>query len=137
MDGTAPSHLALQEAIGLSRLTQARLRLLYVIEDIPQWDFHHPLHLRRAMRATENHGNAVLNAAQSTVRQHGLVSDTVMRPANGRPVYELIVNEAVSTQADLLVMGSGGGFSLGPFLFGSVAQKVVYRCPVPVLILRL
>lgn len=128
--------MALQEAIGIARLTQGRLRLLYVIEDIQLWNLHHPLRLSRAIRVTEDHGRAVLRAAQSLAQDNDLVADTVIRPANGRPVYELIVDEAINTQPHLLVMGSTGGTALGPLLFGSIAQHVVHRCRVPVLIVR-
>lgn len=114
----------------------ARLRLLFVVEDIHPWDFHLALHTRRIERASETHVRARLRAAVDFVAHRGLRVDGVMRYADGEPVHRLIVHEAEVAQIDLVVMGSRGGFSLGPFQFGSLAQKVAQSCPVPVMILR-
>ena len=136
LDGTEHSRHALGEAIRIATDAGARLRLLFVVEDLHPWDFHVSLHTRRIERADENRVKKLLLAAVDFARHKGLRVDGVMRFAEGEPVHSLIAREAEAAQIDLVVMGSRGGFSFGPFQFGSVAQKVAQYCRVPVMILR-
>jgi nucleotide-binding universal stress UspA family protein len=53
----------------------------------------------------------------------------------GNPAIE-IVKAAKSEKAHLIVMGTHGHGSLGRMLMGSVAQRVVSHCDVPVLLVR-
>lgn len=53
----------------------------------------------------------------------------------GRP-DRLIINEAAEGDYDLVVLGSHGRDGIARVLLGSVAEKVVRRSPVPVLVYR-
>jgi len=55
--------------------------------------------------------------------------------AMGNPGEE-IARIAVQDGYDLVVMGSRGHGAIGTFLLGSVANKVLARCRVPVLLVR-
>ncbi len=136
LDDTDHSRRALGEAIRIATDADARLRLLFVVEDVHPWDFHLSLHTRRIERADGSHVKKLLLAAVDLVRHKGLRVDGVMRFAEGQPVHSVIAREAEAAQIDLVVMGSRGGFSIGPFRFGSVAQKVAQYCRVPVMIMR-
>lgn len=55
--------------------------------------------------------------------------------ARGRP-DRLIVREAEEGEFDVIVVGSHGRDGIARVLLGSVAEKVVRRSPIPVLVVR-
>jgi len=50
--------------------------------------------------------------------------------------YDEIIKKGVETSADLIVMGTHGRTGLDHVLFGSTAEKVVRKSPMPVLTIR-
>lgn len=50
--------------------------------------------------------------------------------------YDEIIKKAVELPADLIVMGTQGRSGLDHVLFGSTAEKVVRKSPVPVMTIR-
>ena len=98
LDDTDHSRRALGEAIRIATDANARLRLLFVVEDIHLWDFHLFLHSRRIERADATHVKKLLLVAVDLVRQMGLRVDGVMQFAEGEPVHRLIAREAEAAQ---------------------------------------
>ena len=71
------------------------------------------------------------------VRLAGLLeAETVLLEADWRHFGRAIVEEAKDWQADLIVMGTHGHTALVQLVFGSVAEGVIRRAPVPVLLVR-
>lgn len=136
IDGTEPAQQALHEAIRLARHSAGWMRLIYVVEDAEEWEIYHAQLARRVPRSSDQYGQSVLSEAMQLVESYGLRVSAALRYAEGRPICKIVIDEAALGNADLIVMCSRGGFSLGPFLFGSVAKRVAHRAKTPVLVLR-
>lgn len=63
------------------------------------------------------------------------ISDGALEVVEGEPVHA-ILEAAERCNADLIVMGSHGRRGMRRFFLGSVAERVVRRSPVPVLVVR-
>jgi len=51
--------------------------------------------------------------------------------------YDEIIKKATDNSADLIILGTHGRTGLDHVLFGSTAEKVVRKSPVPVMIIRI
>lgn len=130
-DGSDPSLRALRRALPLARASGAALDLVYVIEEPPvspfvQWagldaDYVRGLLEEQAAKARET-TLAVTRAAGA---------EAEFRILRGRPVEELL-NTAQG--ADLLVLGTHGYRGMDRMLLGSVADTLLRRAEVPLLV---
>lgn len=76
------------------------------------------------------------NAREATGEVETLVeTDVVTAVREGRPAPE-IIHYAEETDADVVAMGTRGRHGENRFLIGSVAERLVRVCPVPVLTVR-
>ena len=137
IDGSATAGRALEEAIKLAE-GKARLRLIYVIEEIYPLDadgyaFIDYAALQEAVRHT---GTRALAQAAENVRQSGGISESDLLEAEGQRVATVIDEDAQKWQADLIVIGTHGRSGISRLLLGSVAEGVVRGASVPVLLVR-
>ncbi|MGH2461210.1 MAG: universal stress protein, partial [Chloroflexota bacterium] len=86
-----------------------------------------------AQRAERLAPAAYLDGIAERLGRRGVVTETVV--VRGRPA-DLLSAEAVSRQADLIVVATHGHSGLRRWVFGSVAEAVLARSPVPVLMAR-
>lgn len=137
VDGSDTSNLALQEAIKLAKEQQTQLRIVHVVEDIPlNIDTEYALDAyQEAMRKT---GEAVLGKAEALARESGVTPETKLLQIEtlGHRITNLVVEEAQSWPADLIVLGTHGRRGFNHLLMGSVAEGVVRISPQPVLLIR-
>lgn len=137
VDGSDTSNLALQEAIKLAKEQQAQLRIVHVVEDIPlNIDTEYALdEYQEAMRKT---GEAVLSKAEALARESGVTPETKLLQIEtlGHRITNLVVEEAQSWPADLIVLGTHGRRGFNHLLMGSVAEGIVRVSPQPVLLIR-
>jgi nucleotide-binding universal stress UspA family protein len=135
-DFSQGARAAMDYAISLSRDYQARLILLYVIQDISIAEWYIPSSIsaadlvedmqKSAEKEMERWGSEVAAKIPSVER-------LIMR---GVPFVE-IIRTAKEKNVDLIVIGTHGRTGIDHMLFGSTAEKVVRKSPCPVLTVRM
>lgn len=136
-DGSDPSRDALEYAI--EHFPDAELVVVHVVEVLEGYwtayaDFEelseagHP-----AADQIQKKGERVIEEARELASEHGRDVETVLQA--GDPARR-IVSEAEDVNADGIVIGSHGRTGGSRVLFGSVAENVVRRAPVPVTVVR-
>jgi nucleotide-binding universal stress UspA family protein len=138
IDGSPTSHAGLDEAIKLSKLTGARLRLLNVVEMLTFTSGLEPTSAYMAdfLPAARQAGQQVLDQAVAHVMASAVPVDTVLLDGMGARVSDAIVEQARTWGADLIVIGTHGRRGVGRMLMGSDAEQVLRMAPVPVLLVR-
>lgn len=130
-DGSEPSLRALRHAVKLARAAGAELDLITVIEEPPvspfvQWAGLDPGYVRELLERNAEHAR---QASLEVTRGAGVQAE--FRTLRGRPV-DVLLQEARG--ADLLVLGTHGYRGLDRVLLGSVAESVLRRAQVPLLV---
>ena len=128
-DGSESVTRAVKVALDLARRFEASVHALYVV-DTGEVDSS-PEELRDELRdALESQGEDALDA----VRNHA-DREVTTAVREGRPAAE-ITEYAREQDADMVATGTRGRHGENRFLIGSVAERVVRSCPVPVLTVR-
>jgi len=86
--------------------------------------------------AVRRHGESVLEEALRAARAAGVDAVAALIEAGDRRAAEAIVDEAAAAGADLIAMGTHGRRGIEHLLIGSVAEGVMRRAKVPVLLVR-
>ncbi len=136
VDGSSTSGHALQEACKLARQLGAQLELLYVMDDIRLMNADSYINFAEMTEALKSSGNRVLAQAHAEARQAGIEAEVKLLEAGGDRIARVIVEEARSWPADLVVIGTHGRSGFSRVVFGSVAEGVVRTAHIPVLLIR-
>ena len=128
------------EATGLAKAQGARLRLLNVLDEgffvSAAGEGYAMVDITKLIESLRIEGQKALDAAyKAALRQHVEV-DTSLVESGGRPVSDVILDEARKWWADLIVMGTHGRRGINRRLLGSDAERVLRSAPVPVLLVR-
>jgi nucleotide-binding universal stress UspA family protein len=118
VDSSACSAAAAQHAHRLSRLLGSKVTLMHVLSDTPLD--------RDAARA-----NAQCLLEQLSVGAR-FAPTTLLVEANGRTVCDVVIEVAMETGAELIMVGSHGRSGIERMVLGSVAQSIASRARVPV-----
>lgn len=138
IDGSTTSGEGLDEAVKLARLTGAELRLVHVVDQLTFATGLDPYgayagDLITSMRET---GEGILAQARAKVEAHGIKVESKLFDNFAGRVSDMVVDEAKTWGADLIVIGTHGRRGVTRWMLGSDAEQIVRLAPVPVLLIR-
>ena len=134
VDGSNTSNVAIHQALALAKEQGAKVRLLNAYEPKKYGTAGGRIDLTTAMR-TE--GEAILRDAEKATADSGVEVTTSLVNAGTRRIATVIVEEGAAWGADLIFIGTHGRGGFEHLLLGSVAEGVVRRATVPVLLIRI
>ena len=136
VDGSDSSLKALDEAIKLAKVSNAKLKLVHVVNELVMDVGYAPLYNEQLIVSLREGGKKVLATAESAARrQYSAVESELIESIGGRAA-DSIVEVAKQWPADLIVMGTHGRRGLRRLVLGSDAELVLRSSPVPVLMVR-
>lgn len=134
VDGSPTSECALKEALKLVQAQNTQLELVFVVENLLNKEGYiiYP-ELQESIRSK---GNKILEQAQNLVQQAGKTAEIKLLEASNERISSVILAEARRWPADLIVIGTHGRTGFSRLIFGSVAEGVVRKSHIPVLLIR-
>ena len=139
VDGSSTSTLGLKQALGLAKDQRARVRVLNVLDEMvfaSAMDPYGAADMSALLESMEATGKKAIGAAAALAKKSKVTADTAQVQSHGRYVSEVILDNAKTWRADLIVMGTHGRRGLNRLLLGSDAERVLREASVPVLLVR-
>jgi nucleotide-binding universal stress UspA family protein len=138
IDDSDCAQMILREVGDIARSPEQRVLLMHVSEPTRGTNVLYPEGSVGDLiqQATKTDGGAVLNQATNALRRFGVTFEVVLGESRGQSIAQVIVEQAISWKAEVIVMGTRARWGFKRMLRGSVARKVVRMAPVPVLIVR-
>jgi nucleotide-binding universal stress UspA family protein len=137
IDGSPSSLRGLDEAIKLAKESGAILRIVHAVNEFfVDGGFGVSVYTPQVIDSLREGGAAILSSAVSKAREKGLQPEGVLLDQFGSRVADLILDQANSWPADLIVMGTHGRRGLSRLAMGSDAEMVLRSAVVPVLMVR-
>ncbi|HET9119113.1 MAG TPA: universal stress protein [Solirubrobacterales bacterium] len=136
-DGSDTATRAVQTAVELAKLSNAKLEIVSAYEPVPQsrlreetsgisGDISHTINPREDVQF-------VLDKAAGVAKQEGV--EVVTHPREGDPA-DAILDVAEENDADLVLVGNKGMTGARRFLLGSVPNKISHHAPCDVWIVK-
>jgi len=140
---------AFSYAASLANRYDAGVTILHVLEDLSptadsmviniigkeKWDELRGRNEKEVLKTIKSKLTKFCEDVQSELPSCPFITDKIMVKI-GNPVDE-IVQEVENKSYDMVVMGAHGHGALAGALMGSVSRRVVRRCKIPVLVVRL
>jgi len=131
-DGSVCSRIAANYAIELARLSGGTVYAVYVVSTDYFSSMAVDFDWERMNEALKKEGHAAVSYVKRAGEMEKVDVDPIL--LEGHPADELI-RYAEDNEMDVVVMGTLGKTGLDRLLLGSVAEKVVLHCKVPVMII--
>ena len=136
VDGSPTSLLGLRQAIKLSRLEGARMRLVNVVDELPMMANDEMGAMMGNIPLMLEGAKKMIAQSASVARKAGIEAETSILESMGASTAELVAGEARKWRADVIVIGTHGRSGLERVFMGSSAEEIVRATPVPVLLVR-
>jgi nucleotide-binding universal stress UspA family protein len=137
LDGSSTATRGLSEAIRLAKNQGGQLRLFHIADErVVDCGFGPGTYGSELIESARADGRKILSDAQALAKEGGMVADILLMDSMGGQIAALIIAQAKSWQADLIVMGTHGRRGISRLAMGSDAECVVRNAPVPVLLIR-
>ena len=139
LDGTPASEAAIESAVGLGSLSGASVKLLHVIPQEPLIGLPaHPVRVADSPPGRSLTAATARSYLREVVTRLGdeEVTGAASLVVDDRPVAEAISSFAKRSGADLIALTTRGRGPLSRLARGSVAEQVVRRTDIPVLLAR-
>jgi len=137
VDGSEVSKRGLQEALKLSKVLGAQLRLVHIVDDSAL--ALNPESGVAAAPLVEDFaegGKEILDDAHRLAAAEGVDAEVVLHENFTGRVADLIIEEAKKWRAELIVMGTHAHGGIRHAVLGSDAEAVLHGADVPVLLVR-
>ena len=132
LDGSKLSEASHEAAAALAEHFESSVVLLHVIEQNPPAEVHHERHLRTAQEA-----RVYLERLAAAAFRPGMRVEAHVHEDPASDVARAIVEHASAEfRADLIVTCTHGRGGIRDLLFGSIAQQIVARGEVPLLLIK-
>lgn len=140
VDDSRTSKKALEEAIALAKLHGAELEIAHAVdESLLQTFSNHGVALadaKKMQHALLDSGESTLDEAIRTAEEAGLKPRRRFLASEDLHAADQIAKAVADSGADLLIVGSHGRRGFQRLLLGSVAENLVRKVAVSVLIVR-
>jgi nucleotide-binding universal stress UspA family protein len=132
-DGSDHSNRAAEYGIGIAKVHDAQIIVVYVVDEIVIEQFSNSTERKAIETDLRKDGERFTNYTLRLADKTDVKATSML--VKGRP-YEQIVDIAKRLDIDLIVMGTYGRRGSERILLGSVAERVIEYSPCPVLVIK-
>jgi len=138
IDDSDTSRRAIREAVALAKSSGAELTLVHAVDEALFAHFTHTTIANRdaVQKALISEGQSVLDAAAQLAAENGLTPATRLLASEHQSPSDQITHAVRSLNADLLIVGSHGRRGVQRLILGSVAERLLRKVGISVLIVR-